>query len=208
MGSLELLISFTVATAIFAYVPGPAIMYTMAQTMALGRRGGLMAALGLHIGGYAHVLAAAFGLSALFQYVPELFIAIKIAGAFYLIWLGLDMIRKSKLGKVEAIEPKSAKRAMIESITVELLNPKTALFFLAFVPQFVDPSATYPVWVQFLILGVIVNLAFSSADLVVIWFTAAIAGRLRKGGPLAHALRVLGGTVLIGLGARLALERV
>jgi len=168
----------------------------------------LMAALGLHIGGYAHVLAAAFGLSALFQYVPELFIAIKIAGAFYLIWLGLDMIRKSKLGKVEAIEPKSAKRAMIESITVELLNPKTALFFLAFVPQFVDPSATYPVWVQFLILGVIVNLAFSSADLVVIWFTAAIAGRLRKGGPLAHALRVLGGTVLIGLGARLALERV
>jgi threonine/homoserine/homoserine lactone efflux protein len=208
MGSLELLISFTVATAIFAYVPGPAIMYTMAQTMALGRRGGLMAALGLHIGGYAHVLAAAFGLSALFQYVPELFIAIKIAGAFYLIWLGLDMIRKSKLGKVEAIEPKSAKRAMIESITVELLNPKTALFFLAFVPQFVDPSATYPVWVQFLILGVIVNLAFSSADLVVIWFTAAIAGRLRKGGRLAHALRVLGGTVLIGLGARLALERV
>jgi len=208
MGSLELLISFTVATAIFAYVPGPAIMYTMAQTMALGRRGGLMAALGLHIGGYAHVLAAAFGLSALFQYVPELFIAIKIAGAFYLIWLGLDMIRKSKLGKVEAIEPKSAKRAMIESITVELLNPKTALFFLAFVPQFVDPSAHYPVWVQFLILGVIVNLAFSSADLVVIWFTAAIAGRLRKGGRLAHALRVLGGTVLIGLGARLALERV
>jgi len=208
MGSLELLISFTVATAIFAYVPGPAIMYTMAQTMALGRRGGLMAALGLHIGGYAHVLAAAFGLSALFQYVPELFLAVKIAGAFYLIWLGINMIRKSKSGHVAAIEPKSAKRAMVESITVELLNPKTALFFLAFVPQFVDPSATYPVWVQFLILGVIVNLAFSSADLVVIWFTAAIAGRLTKGGRLAHALRVLGGTVLVGLGARLALERI
>ena len=208
MGSFELLISFTVATAIFAYVPGPAIMYTMAQTMALGRRGGLMAALGLHIGGYAHVLAAAFGLSALFHYVPELFLAVKIAGAIYLVWLGVDMIRKSKLVKVDAIEPKSARRAMIESITVELLNPKTALFFLAFVPQFVDPSASYPVWVQFLILGVIVNLAFSSADLVVIWFTSAIAGRLKRGGRLAHALRVLGGTVLIGLGARLALERV
>jgi threonine/homoserine/homoserine lactone efflux protein len=97
---------------------------------------------------------------------------------------------------------------MVESITVALLNPKTALFFLAFVPQFVDPSAAYPVWVQFLILGVIVNLAFSSADLVVIWFTAAIAGRLTKGGRLAHALRVLGGTVLVGLGARLALERI
>ena len=208
MGSLELLISFTVATAIFAYVPGPAIMYTMAQTMALGRRGGLMAALGLHIGGYAHVLAAAFGLSALFHYVPELFLAVKIAGAFYLIWLGVSMIRNSKVGKVEAIEPKSAKEAMVESITVELLNPKTALFFLAFVPQFVDPSAAYPVWVQFLILGVIVNLAFSSADLVVIWFTAAIVGRLKRSGKLAHVLRMLGGTVLVGLGARLAFERM
>jgi len=208
MGSLELLISFTVATAIFAYVPGPAIMYTMAQTMALGRRGGLMAALGLHIGGYAHVLAAAFGLSALFHYVPELFLAVKIAGAFYLIWLGVSMIRNSKVGKVEAIEPKSAKQAMVESITVELLNPKTALFFLAFVPQFVDPSAAYPVWVQFLILGVIVNLAFSSADLVVIWFTAAIVGRVKRSGKLAHVLRMLGGTVLVGLGARLAFERM
>jgi threonine/homoserine/homoserine lactone efflux protein len=208
MGSLELLISFTVATAIFAYVPGPASMYTMAQTMALGRRGGLMAALGLHIGGYAHVLAAAFGLSALFHYVPELFLAVKIAGAFYLIWLGVSMIRNSKVGKVEAIEPKSAKQAMVESITVELLNPKTALFFLAFVPQFVDPSAAYPVWVQFLILGVIVNLAFSSADLVVIWFTAAIVGRLKRSGKLAHVLRMLGGTVLVGLGARLAFERM
>jgi threonine/homoserine/homoserine lactone efflux protein len=208
MGSLELLISFTVATAIFAYVPGPAIMYTMAQTMALGRRGGLMAALGLHIGGYAHVLAAAFGISALFHYVPELFLAVKIAGAFYLIWLGVSMIRNSKVGKVEAIEPKSAKQAMVESITVELLNPKTALFFLAFVPQFVDPSAAYPVWVQFLILGVIVNLAFSSADLVVIWFTAAIVGRLKRSGKLAHVLRMLGGTVLVGLGARLAFERM
>ena len=208
MGSYQLLISFTVATAIFAYVPGPAIMYAMAQTMALGRRGGFMAALGMHIGGYAHVLAAAFGLSALFQYVPELFLAVKIAGAFYLVWLGIDMIRKSRMGVMQAIEPKSARRAMIESITVELLNPKTALFYLAFVPQFVDPAAVYPVWAQFLILGVIVNLAFSSADLVVIWFTAAIAGRLKRGGRLAHALRVFGGTILVGLGARLAFEQI
>jgi threonine/homoserine/homoserine lactone efflux protein len=208
MGSFELLISFTVATTIFAYVPGPAMMYTMAQTMALGRRGGLMAALGLHIGGYAHVLAAAFGLSALFQYVPELFLAVKIAGAVYLVWLGIIMIRNGKLARVETIEPKTARRAMVESITVELLNPKTALFFLAFVPQFVDPSATYPVWVQFLILGIIVNIAFSSADLVVIWFTGAIARRIQRSGRLAHALRLLGGTVLVGLGTRLALERV
>ena len=75
-------------------------------------------------------------------------------------------------------------------------------------PQFVDPSAAYPVWAQFLILGVIVNLAFSSADLVVIYFTAAIANRLKQGGRLAHALRVAGGTVLVGLGARLAFEQI
>jgi threonine/homoserine/homoserine lactone efflux protein len=208
MGSYELLISFALATAIFAYVPGPAIMYAMAQTMAGGRRRGYMAALGMHIGGYAHVLAAAFGLSALLHYVPELFLAVKILGALYLVWLGVGMIRKNKWDKVDTGAPKGAKQALIESVIVELLNPKSALFYVAFVPQFVVSSAPYPVWLQFLILGVIVNLAFSSADLVVIWFTAALSDRLRRGGRLAHGLRLLGGSVLVGLGARLALERI
>jgi threonine/homoserine/homoserine lactone efflux protein len=208
MGSYELLFGFAVATAIFAYVPGPAILYAMAQTMALGRRGGLMAALGMHLGGYAHVVASAFGLSALFSYVPELFLVVKIGGALYLVWLGIDMIRKRTVEAMPMIERKSGRRAMLESIAVELLNPKTALFYLSFVPQFVDPAGAYPVSVQFLILGVIVNLAFSSADLVVIVFTASLSRRLKQDQCLARALRVMGGSLLVGLGARLAFERV
>jgi threonine/homoserine/homoserine lactone efflux protein len=208
MGSYELLFGFAVATAIFAYVPGPAILYAMAQTMALGRRGGLMAALGMHLGGYAHVVASAFGLSALFSYVPELFLVVKIGGALYLVWLGIDMIRKRTVEAMPMIERKSGRRAMLESIAVELLNPKTALFYLSFVPQFVDPAGAYPVSVQFLILGVIVNLAFSSADLVVIVFTASLSRRLKQDQRLARALRVMGGSLLVGLGARLAFERV
>ena len=208
MGSYELLLGFTVATAIFAYVPGPAILYAMAQTMALGRRGGLMAALGLHIGGYAHVLAAAFGLSALFRYVPELFLVVKALGALYLVWLGIGMIRKRRVEVMPTIERKSARRAMMESVAVELLNPKTALFYVSFVPQFVDPAGAYPVSVQFLILGVIVNLAFSSADLVVILFTASLSKQLKRDQRLARALRVAGGSLLVGLSARLALQRV
>ena len=85
MPGLDLLLAFAAATAVFAYFPGPALLYTAAQTLARGRRAGLMAALGIHLGCYAHVFAAAFGLSAVFRHVPELYAALKIVGALYLV---------------------------------------------------------------------------------------------------------------------------
>jgi len=162
----ELLIAFFTATAIFAYMPGPAMLYTTAQTIARGRSAGLMAALGIHLGGYLHVTAAAFGLSALFYAVPVLYLAVKIAGACYLIWLGIGIILQAgrETEAVPEAKRKSARRAFIESVTVEVLNPKTAIFFLAFLPQFVEAGAGLPVWAQFLVLGTIVNLMFSSAS--------------------------------------------
>jgi threonine/homoserine/homoserine lactone efflux protein len=208
MPSLELLLAFAAATAVFAYMPGPALLYTAAQTLARGRRAGFMAALGIHLGCYAHVLAAAFGLSAVFRHVPELYVAVKVVGAVYLVWLGIGMMRRREPeagpGKVE---PKSAGRAFIESIAVELLNPKVAIFFIAFLPQFVDPQASLPIWAQFLILGTIVNFAFSSADVVTVLAASAMLKRLRSGGTGQRILRYAGGSVLIGLGARLGLER-
>jgi len=210
MPSFDLLLGFAVATLLFAYFPGPALLYTAAQTIARGRSAGLMAALGIHIGCYAHVAAAAFGLSAVFRHVPEAYFALKLAGALYLVWLGIDMLRSRKVSADPiAIAPKSARRAFTESILVELLNPKVAIFFLAFLPQFVDPAASFPVWLQFLILGTIVNLAFSSADIVTV-FAASTVIRLLKGrgnGIGGKLLRYGGGTTLIGLGARLALDR-
>ena len=93
MASWETLVAFATVTILVAYFPGPALLYTAAQTISHGRKAGLMAMLGIHLGCYVHVVAAAFGLSAVFKHVPELYLAVKIAGALYLVWLGIGMIR-------------------------------------------------------------------------------------------------------------------
>lgn len=206
MASTEVLIAFAIATALFAYFPGPALLYTAAQTLARGRRAGLMAALGIHVGCYAHVLAATLGLSAVFRYVPEAYTALKIAGAAYLVWLGVQMLRGSA-DEAPKITPKSTRRAFAESIVVELLNPKVAIFFIAFLPQFVDPAGSLPVWLQSLILGVIVNLAFSSADVVTAFTASAVVGRLKRSGTMERIARWVGGGLLIGLGIKLGFDK-
>lgn len=210
MPSTEVLIAFIVTTAIFAYIPGPAMLYAAAQTIARGRWSGLMATLGIHLGCYVHVFAAAAGLSVLFHAVPVLYLVVKLAGAAYLIWLGISMFRAKAQGDeiaLPAIEAKSARRAFLESVTVEVLNPKTALFFLAFLPQFIDASAALPVWVQFLILGTVVNLVFSSADLVCVMLAGVLVARLKRSSGAQRLMRRAGGALLVGLGAHLALQR-
>jgi threonine/homoserine/homoserine lactone efflux protein len=207
MAPADVLIAFAIAIALFAYFPGPALLYTAAQTLARGRRAGLMAALGIHVGCYAHVFAATLGLSAVFRYVPEAYTALKIAGAVYLVWLGIQMLRGSNTSDTPKITPKSARRAFAESIVVELLNPKVAIFFIAFLPQFVDPAGSLPVWLQSLILGVIVNLAFSSADVVTAFTASAVVGRLQKSGTMERAARWIGGGLLIGLGVKLGFDK-
>ncbi|SJM31100.1 LysE family translocator [Mesorhizobium delmotii] len=209
MPSTELLIAFFATTAIFAYIPGPAMLYAAAQTMARGRWSGLTAALGIHLGGYVHVVAAAAGLSVLFHAVPTLYIAVKLAGALYLIWLGVSLFRARAQDDtvISGIEPKSASRAFFESITVEVLNPKTAIFFMAFLPQFIDASATFPVWLQFLVLGTIVNLMFSSADVMCVVLAGALITRLRRSSHAQRLMRRAGGAVLVGLGVHVALQK-
>ncbi len=209
MPSIDLLAAFLVTTAIFAFVPGPAMLYAAARTLAGGRWAGLMASLGIHLGGYAHVIAAAAGLSILFQAVPALYMTVKLAGAVYLVWLGVALFRALPQGDAApAVPPVAAgRRAFVESVGVEVLNPKTALFFLAFLPQFVDASAGCPVWLQFLVLGTIVNLMFSAADLVCVVLADRVMARLRGSGRAQRLLRRAGGSVLVGLGAHLALGR-
>ncbi len=209
MPSLDLLIAFFATTAVFAYIPGPAMLYAAAQTMARGRAAGLMASLGIHLGCYVHVFAAAVGLSVLFHAVPALYLAVKLAGAAYLVWLGIALIRKAGDGasSIPGIAPKSGRRAFLESILVEVLNPKTAIFFVAFLPQFVDPAASFPVWLQFVLLGTIVNLMFSSADVVCVMLAGAVVERLKSSGRAQRIIRRAGGAVLVGLGVHVALQR-
>lgn len=206
MASFEILMAFAVAMAVFAYIPGPAILYTAAQTLARGKRAGFMAALGLHVGGYFHVFATALGLSAALAYVPNVYAAIKLAGALYLIWLGIALIRqRDDNEEVPVARIKSARKAFVESIIVEVFNPKAALFFVAFLPQFVDPAGAWPVWVQLLVLGVATLAAFTSADIVTVFAASAIAARAEAGGAMRKVLKWFGGSILIGLGGRLAL---
>ena len=208
MASWETLLAFATLTLVVAYFPGPALLYTAAQTIAHGRRAGFMAMLGIHLGCYIHVFAAAFGLSAVFKYVPEFYFAVKMGGAAYLVWLGIGMIR-SRLVAADApvAEPKTVRRALIDSFIVEVLNPKVALFFIALLPQFVDPAASLPVWAQFLILGTIVNFAFSSADFVTVLGASAVV-RTMKATKAGFAFgRWLGGSLMIGLGLKLATDK-
>ncbi|MHC1548204.1 LysE family translocator [Phyllobacterium sp. K27] len=209
MPPLETFIAFLATTAIFAFIPGPAMLYAAAQTIARGRWSGLMASLGIHLGGYVHVVAAAAGLSVLFHAVPLLYMLVKFAGAIYLIWLGISLFRTKTHGGIDSahVKQKSGKRAFYESVTVEVLNPKTAIFFLAFLPQFIDPSAAFPVWVQFILLGTIVNMVFSSADLLCVFLAGAMLARLQRSNRAQRLMQRAGGAMLVGLGTHLALQK-
>lgn len=145
----------------------------------------------------------------LFHAVPPLYMAVKLVGALYLIWLGVSLFRAKIQGNgtLPAIERKSARRAFFESITVEVLNPKTAIFFMAFLPQFIDASATLPVWLQFVVLGTVVNLMFSSADIVCVFLAGAMIARLRRSGRAQRLMQRAGGAVLVGLGVHVALQK-
>jgi threonine/homoserine/homoserine lactone efflux protein len=206
MPSLEYLLPFFVATVLFAYMPGPALLYTAAQTLARGRKAGFMAALGLHLGGYVHVTAAALGLSAIFTHVPELYTLVKLLGAGYLVWLGICFIRqKDTVEQLPQVKARSAWRAFLQSITVEVLNPKTVIFFIAFLPQFADASASFPLWVQLLLLGTFVNLAVTTADIVAVLLTDRVLRSMRRSARAVRLTRVIGGGILVALGTRLAL---
>jgi threonine/homoserine/homoserine lactone efflux protein len=207
MPPIDLLITFFVSTALFAFVPGPAMLYAAARTLAGGRRAGLMAALGVHVGGYAHVLAATMGLSVLFHAVPLLYTMVKLAGAAYLVLMGWRLVVGRAAESERDTSLREPRYAFIQSVFVELLNPKTAIFFLAFLPQFVSADAGTPLWPQFLVLGAITNVMFSVADVVAVVGASGILSSLRASPSLGPWLRRAAGSLLIGLGARLAIER-
>lgn len=209
MPPTETLLAFLTAAAIFAFVPGPGILYAAAQTMAGGRAAGLMGTLGLATGGYLHVIAAAAGLSVVFHAVPPLYTAVKLVGAAYLVWLGISMMRAKAFGAegAPAVARKTGRQAFIDGVTVEMLNPKTAMFFLAFLPQFTDPAASLPVWAQLLVLGSVVNLMFALADVVAVLLAGGVIARVGRAGRVQQAVQRVSGGVLVALGLRLALQK-
>ena len=206
--SVETLIVFTVAALILNISPGPSNLYVMSRSIAQGPAAGAVSAAGLACGSLMHVAAAALGLSALFLYSPAAFTVVRMIGAAYLIYLGL---RHFLPGNGAGASPaagaaKPRRRIFVESIFVEALNPKTALFFLAFLPPFVDPAAGPPA-PQILLLGSIVILTGIPCDLLVAFASGSMAASLRRR-PLMRRLRDwLSGSVLVGLGAWVAFSQ-
>jgi threonine/homoserine/homoserine lactone efflux protein len=196
---------FLAAASIIALSPGPGIFYVAARTIAGGRGEGLASSFGTAIGGLVHVAAGAAGVSALVLASAEAFTLLKIAGALYLVWLGLKTLREAQVAFPAGGATVGSARAFRDGIVVEAFNPKTAAFFLAFLPQFVDPNGT--VWLQFLLLG-LVSVALNTAVDVVVVFAAARARTLALGRPaVLRWLRSGAGLVIASLGVGLLLSR-
>jgi threonine/homoserine/homoserine lactone efflux protein len=196
---------FLPAALLVAIVPGPGIFYVAARTLAGGRREGLASSLGLGIGGLVHVAAGAVGVSALVMASAAAFTALKLVGAVYLVWLGIKAWRDARILTPLDAPTVGSMRALRDGIMVEALNPKTAAFFLAFIPQFVD--ASQPVAAQFAALGLISVGLNTSADIVVAWWTAKARARLGPRVMLIVRARQASGVVLCGLGASLLVAR-
>jgi threonine/homoserine/homoserine lactone efflux protein len=203
---------FFAAALVLAVTPGPGIFYVAARTLCGGRGEGVASSFGTGLGGMVHVLAGSVGVSALVLTSAELFTALKLLGAAYLVWLGCRTVQAARRDAVAALEgeaaapPVGARRAFREGVLVEALNPKTAAFFLAFVPQFVDPAAGH-VALQFAFLGFISVALNTLADIVVALAASGVrAGAAARPG-LIRRLREASGAAMIALGFGLALAR-
>jgi threonine/homoserine/homoserine lactone efflux protein len=197
---LPTLALFMLASLALAVVPGPAVLYIVAQSVDQGRFAGLVSALGISVGGLVHVVAATIGLSSLLASSATAFTIVKYAGAAYLIVLGVRrLLTREELEDEVARAPRSRRRLFVDGVVVNVLNPKTALFFLAFLPQFVDPGSGVAS-LQILALGLIfVAIAFCSDSL---WALAAgtLGTWLRRSRWYLGVKRWVTGTVFVGLG--------
>jgi threonine/homoserine/homoserine lactone efflux protein len=205
MFDLPHLAIFVSAAFLLAIAPGPGMLYVLARALAGGRREGFLSALGTFVGGMIHVFAAAAGISIILAKSALAFATVKYLGAAYLCFLGIRMILDARRDKpIDISELQREKNPFWQGILTEALNPKTALFFLSFIPQFVNRAAGH-VFLQFILLGTFSVALNTSADLVVTFFAGPFGERIRKSVRFRRRQRTLTGAIMIGLGSYLAL---
>ena len=197
---------FLLAALVIAAVPGPGIFYVAARTLSGGKRAGIASTFGTALGGLVHVIAGGLGVSAIILASAELFTALKFAGALYLVWLGVKAFREARHLLPEQIAPIDSKRAFRDGVLVEALNPKTAAFFLAFIPQFLDPAGSYPA-LQFMALGLVSVALNTLVDFIVVLMASTAHSGLARRPNLLQRLRQGSGLFIAGLGISLALAR-
>ena len=190
---------FLLAAVALAITPGPGIAYVLARTVSGGRADGLASTAGTALGGLVHVVAAAAGLSALLMQSAGAFTIVRYVGALYLIYLGVrTLFAGSAPAGVVRIRSHGARRAFIEGVVVEALNVKTAIFFLAFLPQFVHPAL--PLLTQFVVLGLICVALNTAVDVAVVLGASAALSRSSMQGRIRTWLRRVSGTTMVALG--------
>lgn len=205
MGDAQLSL-FLLAALVIAAIPGPGIFYVAARTLSGGRQAGIASTFGTALGGLVHVVAGSLGVSAIILASAQLFTALKLIGALYLVWLGITTFREAGDRLPEPVGPVGAARAFRDGVLVEALNPKTAAFFLAFIPQFLDPAAGHPA-LQFIALGLTSVALNNFADVVVVMLAARARATLVRRPRVVQRLRQGSGLFIAGLGISLALAR-
>jgi threonine/homoserine/homoserine lactone efflux protein len=196
---------FLSAAILLAIAPGPGMLYVLARTLAGGRREGMLSAVGTFFGGMVHVFAAAAGVSIILAKSAIAFATVKYLGAGYLCFLGIRMILDARgTDDVPPADLPRARNPFWQGVMTEVLNPKTALFFLSFIPQFVNRDAGH-VFLQFVFLGTLSVSLNTSADIVVTLLAGPFGRRIRDSARFRKRQRTLTGAVLIGLGSYLAL---
>ena len=202
--SSRLLIFFS-AALLLAIAPGPGMLYVLARTLAGGRREGLLSSLGTFLGGIVHVFAAAAGVSIILAQSAVAFATVKYLGALYLCFLGVRMILDARKGSDVSVAELPGRRSPFwQGVMTEALNPKTALFFLSFIPQFVNRAGGH-VFLQFVVLGMVSVALNTAADIVVTLLAGPLGQRIRGSLRFRRRQRMLTGTFMIGLGTYLAL---
>jgi len=197
---------FLGAALIIAAIPGPGIFYVAARTLSEGRASGFASTAGTALGGLVHVVAGSLGISAIILASAELFAAVKFVGALYLVWLGIKTFRSAGRTLSLESEPIGDTRAFRDGVLVEALNPKTAAFFLAFIPQFLDPTGASPT-LQFIMFGAISVTLNTLADVIVVLMASATRTQLIGRPQLMGRLTQGSGVFIAGLGLSLALAR-
>ncbi|HEV3305409.1 MAG TPA: LysE family translocator [Candidatus Sulfotelmatobacter sp.] len=205
------LLLFLTAALLLAVAPGPGMLYVLARCLAGGQREGVLSALGTFLGGMVHVFAAALGVSVILARSALAFSTVKYVGAAYLCFLGVKMMLDARK---DAHLPESlpdyslsvtapTRSPLWQGIATEVLNPKTALFFLSFIPQFVNRGVGH-VFFQFIVLGTVSVILNTSADMFVILLAGPLGKKIRSSAVFRRRQRTVTGVIMIGLGTYLA----
>jgi len=190
---------FLSAAILLAITPGPGIFYVLTRSLQGGRHHGIISSFGTALGGMVHVLAAALGLSAILTTSALAFSIVKYVGSIYLVYLGLrTLLARDRAGHTIPLPIERTHRILFQGILTEVLNPKTALFFVAFIPQFINLDGSLVM--QFIFLGTISVCLNTLADVLVAVFAGPIGSTLRNNANLRRGQQIFTGSTLVALG--------